>query len=209
MRVNKRAEEWTAEEVFPAIDRIALILLEDLRISAVALTGSTSRCEFPVGDIDLIVLCNGEIPDGSWKSPVRWHGKVTPPYVYPIQIGQVFDSTFTNRLSSASGGIPVDYIFVHEKALWSCVYLRTLEAREGFPDFFLRVFCDPEGLPLILLRAHASRGAARSYITRGYPNVDLPHTFMMRIRHICLSDCKPKQPWEQARQEMLARKGCL
>lgn len=199
---------WPPEELLLRADLLSFLLKLDTRVTGVAITGSLARLEAEIHDIDLVVLHNGSMEDGSCKDPMR--NKL---YCNDLLLSSILESPGLCRaLTQARSGVPADFIFVQERVLWDCDYLRSLERKEKFPDFYLRVFND---LPLILLDPFGTRGDLHERffgiekvfaLERGLPWTGFSYPGLL-IRHLCgNSRCRPKQTWVECREAIKDRK---
>lgn len=204
------------QELLPRADLLTYLLMQNEHVTGVGLTGSFSR-EYTrplrkIHDIDLVVFHDGTLDDGSVQDPER----TEPYYNDDLFLHDIVTQEGASRaLTHARMSVPVNYIVVGERVLWDCGYLQSLEAKERFPEFYLRVFCD---IPLILLHPYHRRGLLRErircdtetvvWLERGFPRVKFGYPGVV-IRHQCgdtVRLCKPKQSWDECRQEILRRK---
>lgn len=205
---------WKPEELWPRAELIAHLILEDTRITGVALTGSLARMEPLSHDIDLVCLHDGGLRDGSSQDPPTKE----KPYTNDFPLSSVVGGKISRRLSQARGEVPMNYIFVNEAALWNCGYLHGLEAEEmsergkKMPEFYLTVFCQ---IPLILLNPADSRGEIKKFIEElpieTVHDSFLPWTRMcysgVLLKHNCDSpSCEPAQSWDERKAEIKRRK---
>jgi len=205
-------KRWRPEELLPKADLLSYLLLQHPHIVGVALTGSLARREPKIHDIDLVVFHDGTMEDGSAQDPER-----TTPYSYNNDLSLVEvlrNGLLARSLSQARDGVPVNYIFVDQKVLWDCTYLRSLEKQERFKEFYLRIFND---IPLLLLGPYQRRGMLKARLTdkgvvhfeqglRQAKLLNLCYT-VLPIRHFCdQNSCKPKIPWSVCRFKIRLRK---
>lgn len=209
---------WSPEELMPRVDLLAYLLMQNEHITGVGLTGSFAR-EYTrnarrIHDIDLVVFHDGTLEDGSAQDPER----MEPYYNNDIFLHAILPQEGACRaLRQARMGVPVNYIVAGEHVLWDCQYLRSLEAGELFPEFYLRIFCD---IPLFLLRPYYRRGLLRERIKCDTGTVlnlggSLPRAGGLgysgvMIGHKCDSPlrlCHPSVPWRECRLEIQRRKG--
>ena len=208
-------KRWRPEELLPKVDLLTFLLMLNPHVTGVALTGSLARKERRIHDIDLVVLHDGELEDGSAQDPEREE----PYYNNDLILSSVFAATdgpelLSRSLSQARDNIPVNYIFVSEKALWDCGYLARLEREENFPGFYKRVFCDT---PLLLLHPYHVRGKLLERIDSrqivafesglfwngfSYPVLPIQH----KCGEIAFLSCQPAQTWAECRKEIKRRK---
>lgn len=206
MFVRKR---WSPAVLLPKAELISYLLMQNPNVSGVAITGSLARFEDKIADIDLVILHNGNMQDGSAHEP----RKKLPYYSNDLILSWVLGSGGVSRqITHARGDVPVDFIFVDEKVLWDCEYLGSLEQNEKFKEFYKRVFCD---IPLILLLPFDRRGRLikhleqKSTINLNSCGLQESEFFYngMYIRHECgNSECRPKENWEVCRSRIKRRK---
>lgn len=210
-------KRWTPEELLPRVDLMSYLLKLDKRVTGVAITGSLARLEPEIHDIDLVVLHDGSMEDGSCKDPMC-EGSY---YNNDLLLCSVLNNSVLSRaFTQARFGVPVDFIFVGESALWDCDYLQSLAKKETYPDFYFRVFNDAD-VPLVLLDPLGARGALRErffgikfsiekvfMLERGLPKTDFAYP-AFKIRHQCNNPCRPKQSWVDCREEIKNRKASM
>lgn len=199
---------WSPQELLPRADLLSFLLKLDKRVTGVAITGSLARMEPEIHDIDLVVLHDKSMEDGSCKDPMR-----DVLYCDDLLLSTVLENgPLFRAITQARGDIPADFIFVCERVLWKCDYLKSLEAKERFPQFYLRVFKD---LPLILLDPFGARGALHErFSDRERVFVlgqDLPWTGLsypgLYLKHQCNNfRCRPTQTWAECREIIKNRK---
>ena len=205
---------FSPQELLSRADLLTYLLMQNEHITGVALTGSFARRKRKIHDIDLVVFHDGTMEDGSVQDPAR----TEPYYNDDLFLHDIVAHEGASRaLTQARMGVPVNYIVVGEHVLWDCGYLQSLEAKELFPEFYLRVFCD---IPLVLLDPYHRRGLLQKRIRcdtetvvsleRGLLQAGFGYPGVV-IRHQCgdsaIRFCKPKQSWDECRQEILRRKG--
>lgn len=209
---------WGPRELLPRADLLTYLLMQNEHITGVGLTGSFAR-EYArdrraIHDIDLVVFHDGTLKDGSAQDPER----MEPYYNNDIFLHDIVTEEGAARaLGQARMGVPINYIVVGEYVLWDCNYLRSLDAQELFPEFYLRVFCD---ISLILLRPYYRKGLLRERVrcdtetvielSRGLSHMRMGYPGVM-IRHQCGNApprvCRPSVPWQECRREIRRRKG--
>lgn len=199
-----RKKEWKPEELLPKADLLAHLIEECSEVSGVALTGSLARREPASHDIDLIVFHDGGLQEGDCRDPSRADDSDS------ISLVATFGETMARRLSYVRGDVSVNYVVVHEKALWDCQHLQALRVKERFPEFYLTVFCQT---PLVLLAINSKRSGLRQFIDELEPMMlsagkgkkyNLPGIV---IRHHCGDPCcRPSLTWEERRIEIVAKK---
>lgn len=203
-------KRWTPEELLPKAHSLASVLRDCPSVTGVALTGSLARFERLIHDIDLIILHDSTMPDGSCQDPSR----ITERYALPdLDLGFTVGRYIAKSLSEIRGDVPVNYIFVHEKALWDCKYLQSLAKLERMPGFYLAVFCQ---IPLILFFNAYQKGGLAQF-TRAMPHALLHEKLStpnaaycsgFYIRHRCGDPgCAPKISWPEREKIIKARKG--
>lgn len=197
-------KRWKPEELLPKAELLAHILQSDPRIVGVALTGSLARLEPKIHDIDLVVFHDGSMHDGMAEDPER----AEPYYSDTISLSTMLSTQLSRSLSQARNNTPANLIFVQEKAMWDCGYLRSLSKKEKFTEFYLRIFCD---IPLILLDiTNCSCGALlqHPWCTGTISIKGLTHLGVY-VKHHCYDNsnsCLPKQKWAECRKEIKQRK---
>ena len=205
-------KRWTSQELIPKMDLLAFLLLLHPHITGVLLTGSLARKERKIHDIDLVVLHDGEMEDGSACDPM----KEEPYYSNDLLLATTVSGgpEFLSRaLGHARGPVPLNYIFVHEEVLWNCAYLQSLSEEERYSEFYKRVFCD---IPLLLFDPYSRRGLLRERIEvnpktviafgRGISGLAYSYP-VVQARHQCENpECLPHQPWSECRKEIRRRK---
>lgn len=200
---------YRPEKLLPKSELLASLLLQNEHIVGVALTGSLARQERKIHDIDLVVFHDGALQDGSCQDPERKEPYYSDDLILPVLLK---NGMLSRHLSQARADVPVNYIFIGERAIGDCGYLKSLEAKEKFPEFYLRVLCD---IPLVLLYPYRRRGVFRERfkdediiaLDRGLPWTGLCYPGLP-IRHLCEDACcRPKKPWSECRKEIKRRKG--
>lgn len=234
--IEARCRRWQPHELFPIVESLYAILIEDKRISGIALTGSLARFEPLVHDIDLVVFHSGGIADGlcldsdieqriawQWDSyENRWSN--IPPLGSYLDCGQGGYA----RLTSVRGGVPVNYIFVNERILWDCgelqfrsgvkrehrgVLRRVYDRINEFLNVTrhqveLRDYCSTIfcDIPLLLLHPSSVRDGLRNYVARFSPE-ETERQFL-RVDHRCdKALCKPALPWPEKQKILKQQKG--
>ena len=202
-------KRWTPDELLPKASLLAKTLMDCPKVTGVALTGSLARFEKLSHDIDLIVLHNNTMTDGSCEDPPRTIVRYSNP---DLDLGFTIGNYNAEKLSEIRGDVPVNYIFVNEKALWDCQYLQSLEKLEGLPGFYIAVFCQ---IPLLLFFNAYQKGGLAQYV-RDLPPVTLEARLSnptaayrgFYVKHRCGDPgCKPKMSWPEREKIIKARKG--
>jgi hypothetical protein len=162
---------------------ISHILLSGSGVNQVALTGSLARDEVFVRDIDLVVLHT--LGD---KCDLTCHLNHRIPDSYSVTSAEprdflkdVFSKNLDIAVKAVAGITSVDLIFVQEKALNDCTYLRSLSTKERYTDFYKRIFCE---LPLLPYDSYTCEFKKES------------------LRHNCRETCKPAREWIKVRKEV-------
>lgn len=204
-------KRYRPEELLANADCLARFLLENQHVTGVALTGSLARLEPKIHDIDLVVLHEGALRDGSSSEPSA-DAEDNYDDAFPLDTAFVIpERKLVSNLRWAAAGIPVNYIFVNEKALWDCKYVQSLEERERYQDFFTRVFCD---IPLVLLRPRQRRGLLQErielrdtiWLGENFSGVGRMYEGMV-VRHKCGNPkCQPRETWAECRKRIKRRK---
>lgn len=198
---------WTASQLLPKAELISHLLIENALVNGVALSGSLARLESNIHDIDLVILHNGSMNDGSSTVP---EGIKKINYDNEVILSTAVGGILARRIDQVRGEVPLNLIFVHEKALWDCQYLASLEKKESFSGFYLTLFCQ---IPLVLLNPGSQRGGVKQYtedmeIGNLKPTIISASYSGISLKHRCGNpNCRPKQSWEERQREIKKRKG--
>ncbi|OHA00954.1 MAG: hypothetical protein A3C07_00955 [Candidatus Sungbacteria bacterium RIFCSPHIGHO2_02_FULL_47_11] len=199
-------ERFGPNDLLPRADLLAFFLMNEAHVTGVAITGSLARLERWCHDIDLVVLHDGALEDGSCSDPdtkINYGDRV------PLTSFSLPEIAY--HLTQARNGVPIDYLCINERILWDCDYLRSCADIEEYSEFYLQIFSEP----LILLNPNHRRGELRKHTTRreifslkcGFPHLSPWNLYGMQISHECKNQgCKPIQPWEQCRDKIRRRK---